>query len=244
MIRARTIPGSGGPDPDVYNIKFMPGRMVKFRRSKTDAWNSWFEYMSETEVRQKFWYPNIKAGDVVVDAGAAWGSYAITAGLLGAQAWAYEPHPVYISDMAENVKLNGLMGRIHMFEAGLSDTDHTMDWDELKNMRLVALDEHLHRPIDFLKLDVEGQELEALKGARQTITKYHPKILVENHLTYNHNMINDAAELIMKMVDGYQMIVFDCIPSGDTVYTYFEKSNTPLSIPSTDHERKIEYAPL
>ena len=70
MIRARTIPGSVGPDPDVYNIKFMPGRMVKFRRSKTDAWNSWFEYMSETEVRQKFWYPNIKAGDVVVDAGA------------------------------------------------------------------------------------------------------------------------------------------------------------------------------
>ena len=124
LIRARHIPDSGGPDPDIYTSKFMPGHMVRYRRSRLDPWNSWFEFVSEADVRRKFWFPNIKPGDHVVDAGAGWGSYAITAGLLGATAWAYEPHPTYVLDMAENVRLNGLVGQVHMFEAGLSDKDH------------------------------------------------------------------------------------------------------------------------
>jgi len=222
MIRSRQIPGSGGPDPDIYTIKFMPGRTVKYRRSKLDPWNSWYEFASEIDVRSKFWFPNIKAGDHVVDAGAGWGVYAITAGILGATAWAYEPHPTYVMDMAENVRLNGLMGQVHMFEAGLSDTDHITDWDELKNVRMLSLDEHLHRKIDYLKIDVEGQELEVLRGASQTIARYRPKILIEAHLTYNKNMLNNAAKIIMELADGYQQIVYDCILSGDCVYTYFQ----------------------
>jgi len=221
LIRARQIPGSGGPDPDVYTIKFMPGRTIKYRRSKLDAWNSWYEFASEVNVRTKFWFPNIKPGDNVVDAGAGWGAYAITAGLLGANVWAYEPHPTYVMDLAENVKLNGLMDKIHMFQAGLSVTDHVTDWDELQNVRMLSLDEHLHRKIDFIKIDVEGQELEVLKGASQTISRYKPRILIEAHLTYNKNMVNDAAKIIMELADGYQQIVYDCILSGDCIYTYF-----------------------
>jgi FkbM family methyltransferase len=221
LIRARQIPASSGPDPDVYTIKFMPNRTVKYRRSKLDSWNSWYEFQSEVDVRKKFWYNNIKPGDNIVDAGAGWGSYAITAGLLGATAWAYEPHPTYIMDMAENVRLNGLTGKIHMFEAGLSDTQHYTDWDELRNVHMIALDDHLKSPVNYIKIDVEGQELQVLKGARQTIAQYKPKILLEAHLIYNKKMIPDATEYITKLADGYQANIFDCIPSGDTVYVYY-----------------------
>ncbi len=226
IIRARKILPSDGPDPDIYTMQFMPGHKLKFKAGKVDAWNSWREFASEINVRTKFWYPNIKPGDVVVDAGAAWGSYAITAGLLGATAYAYEPHPAFCKEMAENVQLNGLNDKVHIFEAGLSDREHYMDWDELKNIRLVALDEHAGgRRIDFIKIDVEGQELEVLKGARQTIAKYKPKIMMEAHLIYNKKMIPDAAEYIMKLADGYELVVYDCIPSGDTIYTYFHNTS-------------------
>jgi len=33
--------------------------------------------------------------------------------------------------------------------------------------------------VDFIKIDVEGHELEVLKGCRETIAKYHPALLVE-----------------------------------------------------------------
>ncbi len=33
--------------------------------------------------------------------------------------------------------------------------------------------------VDFIKIDVEGHELEVLRGGRETLEKYHPKLMVE-----------------------------------------------------------------
>lgn len=37
--------------------------------------------------------------------------------------------------------------------------------------------------VDFIKIDIEGMELEALKGARETIARNRPYLLVEWHIT-------------------------------------------------------------
>jgi FkbM family methyltransferase len=47
-------------------------------------------------------------------------------------------------------------------------------------VNLVALDEFGFPRLDFLKLDIEGMELEALEGARRTIETCRPIILVEH----------------------------------------------------------------
>jgi hypothetical protein len=33
--------------------------------------------------------------------------------------------------------------------------------------------------VDFIKLDIEGMELEAISGARRTISTFHPMMLIE-----------------------------------------------------------------
>ena len=43
------------------------------------------------------------------------------------------------------------------------------DWEELKNLK----------KIDFIKIDVEGNEMQTLRGAKNMIEKFHPTLMVE-----------------------------------------------------------------
>lgn len=51
---------------------------------------------------------------------------------------------------------------------------------EGEDFPVIALDEYRFE-VDFLKLDVEGFELPALKGAAETIERCHPAIMVEQN---------------------------------------------------------------
>ncbi|MBX9768592.1 MAG: FkbM family methyltransferase, partial [Bdellovibrionales bacterium] len=51
-----------------------------------------------------------------------------------------------------------------------------------EKMEVVPLDELQLRP-NFIKIDVQGLELQVLKGAMQTIKRYRPLIMVENGTT-------------------------------------------------------------
>jgi hypothetical protein len=219
LIRQRQIPGSGGIDPDIYTIKFMEGRTLKFKKADWNPWNSWYCFGAEPEIRAKFWYPNIKTGDNVIDAGASWGPYTITAGLLGANVTAFEPDTRIFPALLDNIQLNGL--QVATYNIGLSDEKKVVDWDELKGMSLVNLDEIYNQKLDFIKIDVEGQELEVLRGASETIKKSKPKILLEAHIGYGPSLLNDAAEIIFKMKEGYELIIYDSIPSRDTIHALF-----------------------
>lgn len=56
--------------------------------------------------------------------------------------------------------------------------------------QLVALDDMQLARLDFLKIDIEGMELEALAGARATIARCQPLLLVE-HIKSNGQQIAD-----------------------------------------------------
>jgi FkbM family methyltransferase len=48
-----------------------------------------------------------------------------------------------------------------------------------KRVELCVLDSLVIRPVSFMKIDVEGHELEVLKGARETIVTCRPVVLIE-----------------------------------------------------------------
>ena len=51
--------------------------------------------------------------------------------------------------------------------------------ENMADVRKLALDEYNLPRVDFIKLDIEGMELEALQGADQTIRRSRPILLVE-----------------------------------------------------------------
>jgi hypothetical protein len=48
-------------------------------------------------------------------------------------------------------------------------------------IRTLALDRLAERAIGFIKIDVEGYELEVLRGARNLISRHQPNLFVEVH---------------------------------------------------------------
>jgi FkbM family methyltransferase len=54
-----------------------------------------------------------------------------------------------------------------------------IDYENTVNVRKLTIDEFNLPRVDFIKIDVEGMELEALEGAKRSITQSHPIMLIE-----------------------------------------------------------------
>ncbi len=152
----------------------------------------------------------LKKDMVFVDVGANQGEYALFAAkrLFQGSVLAFEPLPSIRKVLHENILLNGFKN-IQVFDCGLSDKTDTLVIHEIEDMneglatfylgnltskaeisvQLKSLDQILtalpETRIDFMKIDVEGGELNALKGSVKTIEKYKPFIMIEiNNGTY------------------------------------------------------------
>jgi FkbM family methyltransferase len=80
-------------------------------------------------------------------------------------------------------------------------------------VEIVTIDSLGLRRVDFIKVDVEGMELEALKGAHRTIERNHPYLLVEWHISGKAPIESFLGELGYETVSvGMNLI---CGPRGD-----------------------------
>jgi FkbM family methyltransferase len=106
-----------------------------------------------------------------------------------AEAWTFEPDLDNYAVLARSLAgagiaavhvPAGLSDRSHRtaFSAGLGEASHVSPGGELQ-ASMVALDECLPGArVNFLKLDVEGNELAALRGARATLLRERPVLAV------------------------------------------------------------------
>jgi FkbM family methyltransferase len=147
----------------------------------------------------------VKAGATAIDIGAHIGYYTLLlAKCVGpaGRVISFEPLPVNLALLRQNVQLNGLQQVQVQAQAVFSRNeeltitvpDHGPNSGEAsvlpvegaKQLRVPAttLDSFCSstaiRP-DFLKMDVEGAEYEVLLGAKETIAQWRPKMLIELH---------------------------------------------------------------
>lgn len=78
--------------------------------------------------------------------------------------------------------------------------------DGAQTIRVEALDALALTPPTLIKIDIEGAEPLALQGARETITRHHPRLAVAvYHQAENFSPMWQIPELIFSMRDDYEI---------------------------------------
>jgi FkbM family methyltransferase len=158
---------------------------------------------------------------LVVDVGANMGAHTVPVAIelarQGRTMLAFEPQPVIFQQLCANLALNGLMNVLALPYACGSEpgvvTFAAPDYRREGNFGGVSMSAHggisavltapchpldemvRQSPVALIKIDVEGFELEVLKGARNTIERCHPAMYVEN------DRVEKSAPLIQWLMD-------------------------------------------
>ncbi|HEX9965280.1 MAG TPA: FkbM family methyltransferase [Allosphingosinicella sp.] len=164
---------------------------------------------SEIKLIQRTLERSVRSGDVVADVGAHTGLWSIPLAMTvgpGGAVYAFEPEPATYSALQRNIELNSL-GNVTSFPIALSDRTGAATLNVRGDTELHSFYETTVEPFDnarretiavtvdrldlmlgkknlvpptFMKIDVEGAELEVLKGAEGIIRSLRT-ILVEVH---------------------------------------------------------------
>jgi FkbM family methyltransferase len=161
----------------------------------------------------------VHAGDIVLDCGANIGVFTEKALSSGAKlVVAIEVAPDNIECLRRTFEKQILGGSVIVYPKGVWDKDDLLELDTsysslddsvvfhrspgtsgikvpLTTIDKLVSDLKLPR-IDFIKMDIEGAERQALTGARQTIVTYHPQLAIATE------HIRDDAERIPELVHG------------------------------------------
>lgn len=160
---------------------------------------------SEQEVQ--FICSFLKTGDTVIEVGAHIGAITVPmANAVEDTVHAFEPQEAIRSLLLDNVINNNLHDVVRVYDCALGMKDDRLFYSmnprntggvELKARgdfatRVETLDSYEFREVDFIKIDVEGMELEVLVGARATLIKCRPVIYLENDRPLNtHVVLNE-----------------------------------------------------
>jgi FkbM family methyltransferase len=161
-------------------------------------------------LEERFWRSLDLKGLVVYDVGAFQGSLTMFFASRCAHVVSYEPNSINHTRLLENLRLNAL-NNVTVRKLGVGASSGSGDLvfmplmtgggslepktvDQLKKsgaeveserIQITTIDQDitevgLPRP-DFLKIDIEGLELEALKGAAKTLAACRPSLFLEMH---------------------------------------------------------------
>jgi hypothetical protein len=163
--------------------------------------------------------PNfVKPGDIVLDCGANIGVFVKASLDAGAKkVVAIEPAPENLEALRRNFKSEIESGRVVIYPKGVWDKDDflTMNIDHGNSATIDKLVAELGlERVDFIKMDIEGAEVRALKGGAGTIAKYHPRMSLSVYHEPDHPV--EVPKAVRAAWSGYRM---ECGPCA------FEKEN-------------------
>lgn len=163
----------------------------------------------------------VQPGDVVLDCGANNGVFTRTALLRGARlVVAIEPTPATVECLRRNFSREISDGRVIVYPKGVWDHVDTLELavgtngnttgnsfvfgrDEKTKIKVplttidVLFDELRLSRVDFIKMDIEGAEKQALRGGVNTIKKFRPRMaLASEHLPDDPEQIPKAVASI------------------------------------------------
>ena len=175
---------------------------------------------------------HLQAGDVVLDCGANIGVFTRKAVSAGARkVIAIEPAPENIECLRRNFKREIERGQVVVYPKGVWDKDDMLTFhvdphnsaadsflikreggQDLVQLPLTTIDKLTSElqldTVSFVKMDIEGAEVRALSGGRQTIARFHPRMALSAYHTPT-----DAVEVpkaVHSAWSGYRMKCGPC----------------------------------
>jgi len=176
----------------------------------------------------------VHPGDVVLDCGANIGTFTKTALASGARlVVAIELAPVTLECLRRNVANEIAQGRVIVYPKGVWDRDASLDLAlnehnagansvvmdrgrQKVRVPLTTIDKIVGelglRQVDFIKMDIEGAEKQALAGGRATIQRFRPRMAISSeHLEDDVQKIPLAVSQIRP---DYHLEFTDCEDEG------------------------------
>ncbi len=168
---------------------------------------------------------HVREGDVVIDGGACWGDtslyFAASCGDEG-KVFAFEILPENLDVVDLNVKINPTLGkRIESVQRALWDrTGETVGYTSRASgtsllvgsrkdgsVETITIDDFVAQRgldrVDFIKLDVEGAEPNAVRGAEKTIRTFRPRLAVSVY--HQEDDLLSIPQYLHDLNCGYQL---------------------------------------
>lgn len=189
------------------------------------CWLGSFEYTKQKAMKQE-----IKSGQVVYDVGANVGFYSLFAGVLVGEAghvYSFEPFPANLLELRKHLEMNRVEN-CTVIDAAVSSADGEAVFDPTDDrstgrlaatgnlrVRTLTLDGLVSRkeirPPNLMKVDIEGAELECLRGARQVLQEFRPVIFLATHGQEVHAACTDLLDKL-----HYRLTSLDGLPAEST----------------------------
>lgn len=213
----------GGKDKVVYKTVFQNTSLI--------TREALYPIVADFDYYQYFY--KVKSGDVVIDAGANCGHLSIFFSKLVGQSgkvFAFEPDKFNIGRIEKNMALNPDLSNnimiedlllwdknewINFYEAGTvgSSAVWMPDAEHCVKKQAVTIDDwvknNLIQKLDFIKMDIEGAEIEALEGCVETIKTFQPNFAIASYHVVNGEKTYIKVEKFFRQMNyPYKTVTF------------------------------------
>ncbi len=217
----KLIPPPEYYEPGLFKRVERDGSVFELDRS---CLMQWFIYWGLRDITRPRLYSLVEQGDVVLDVGTNVGETLLHfANMVGPGGYVYgfEPDETNYKNAQRNITLNDLED-LHVFNIGVSDRkaseklyrvnahnlgmnrilseDEAAEFNDFTTIETDTLDnivsENGITRVDLIKIDIEGYEMHALRGAGQMLEKFKPKLFVEVGYTRLIKNGTSPAELV------------------------------------------------
>ena len=177
----------------------------------------------------------VQPGDVVLDCGAHVGVFTAIALQRGAsKVVAVEPDPTQLECLRRNFRNEIAMGKVVVVAKAVWSQEGSMMLSvgrdnsgmsslvkerggqqiEVPVTTIDRLVQELSLPrVDYMKLDIEGAEREALRGAMETLRLYRPRLMIDSY--HRVDDLEVLPRILLSAHPDYEQVYGSCEPSAE-----------------------------